>query len=595
MASIHLTINGQEVSARAGQTILEAAREAGIEIPTLCHHPALKPIGACRVCLVEVSGQRTLQPACTFPAAAGQQVQTESPKVVEARKFVLELIFSERNHFCMYCEMSGDCELQNLAYRYGLDHMIYPTYTRAYPVDASPAHFLLDHNRCVLCRRCIRACAELVGNHTLDLLKRGASTQVHADLNLPLGDSSCVACGVCLDVCPTGALVDKRSAFMGRKAATVSVPSTCNRCSVGCAVRIVTRAGNVLRVEGDPDAPGLRHLLCARGRFEPLHDPRTRLRAPAVKRNGVRLDVTWDAALREAAARLRDTPAARIGALFASDATNEALCLARDLFAGRLGVARLGLADVAPPPRAPFPPGRFEDLDACDTVLVAGADPVRDHPVVSFLVKRAVDRGTRLLLLEDAPTGLTPFADQVWPSAQAAEAARALAHARAPAVVAGPGLPPDALRALEGLPSRVSFLPLLPGVNTWAALELGFTAPPPDVAGSAVLYVACGERGQDAGGSLKRLAPDTFLVLQAAYDSPLAARADVLLPSAIWSERSGTITNTLGEKRTCTRAVEPEGEARADWEILSLLSALVAGKPVSASQADGDSETPRVP
>ena len=251
MSSIKLKINGQEVAAQAGQTILEAAQGAGIDIPTLCHHPALKPIGACRICLVEVSGQRTLQPACTFPAGAGLEVLTESPKVVEARKFVLELIFSERNHFCMYCEMSGDCELQDLAYRYGLDHMTYPTYTKGFPVDATPPYFLLDHNRCVLCRRCVRACSELVACHTLDLRQRGAATMVHADMDLPIGDSSCVSCGTCLDACPTGALIDKRSAFMGRDAETEVVKSICSQCSVGCGIDVVTRGGNVLRIEGD--------------------------------------------------------------------------------------------------------------------------------------------------------------------------------------------------------------------------------------------------------------------------------------------------------------------------------------------------------
>ena len=132
MSSIAITINGQRVTARPGQTILQAAQAAGIDIPTLCHHPALAPSGGCRVCLVEVSGQRALQPACTFPVTDRMEIQTESPKVVRARKFVLELLFSERNHFCMACEMSGGCELQTLGYRYGLDHWVYPTYTQRF-------------------------------------------------------------------------------------------------------------------------------------------------------------------------------------------------------------------------------------------------------------------------------------------------------------------------------------------------------------------------------------------------------------------------------------------------------------------------------
>ena len=126
MATVNVTIDGREIAAQPGQTVLEAAQSAGIDIPTLCHHPALEPIGACRICLVEIEKLPALQPACTFQVTSGIVIHTESDKVIESRRFVLQLIFSERNHFCMYCQMSGDCELQDLAYRYGLDSWLYP-------------------------------------------------------------------------------------------------------------------------------------------------------------------------------------------------------------------------------------------------------------------------------------------------------------------------------------------------------------------------------------------------------------------------------------------------------------------------------------
>jgi len=185
MATVNITINGQKITARAGSTVLEAAQDAGVDIPTLCHHPALTNWGACRMCLVEIEKQRTLQPACTFPVTEGMVVHTESEKVVNARKFVLELLFSERNHYCMYCQMSGDCELQNLAYRYGLDSWLYPRPYTPMPVDATRQYFVMDHNRCILCRRCVRACGELVGNHTLGVRERGANSMICADMNVP--------------------------------------------------------------------------------------------------------------------------------------------------------------------------------------------------------------------------------------------------------------------------------------------------------------------------------------------------------------------------------------------------------------------------
>ncbi len=162
MVKIRITMNGSEVLAPQGVTILDAAKSVGINIPTLCHHPKLEPIGACRICVVEVKGQRSLVTSCTFPVFEGMEVETESPKVVAARKLILDMLFSERNHYCPFCEMSGDCELQNLGYLYGIDHWVFPTYTRAFPVDSTRTYFFMDQNRCVLCQRCVRPVMNLL-------------------------------------------------------------------------------------------------------------------------------------------------------------------------------------------------------------------------------------------------------------------------------------------------------------------------------------------------------------------------------------------------------------------------------------------------
>lgn len=572
MGSIKLKINGLEVTAERGQTILEAARGAGIDIPTLCHHPALKPIGACRVCLVEVSGQRTLQPACTFPASDGLEVQTESPKVVEARRFVLELIFSERNHFCMYCEMSGDCELQDLAYRYGLDHMIYPTYTERFPVDATPAYFLLDHNRCVLCRRCVRACSELVGCHTLDLRQRGAATMVHADMDLPLGTSSCISCGTCLDVCPTGALIDKRSAFMGREAETEVVKSICDRCSVGCGIEIVTRQGNVLRIQGDWDAPVNGGVLCAMGRFEPLYEKRPRILAPLVREKGRPEEANWDRALQAAADAICKAGAGRLGVLATTQATNEALYLLGKLFGGELQAARIGLLHASAPSLSGGRQGTLADVARSDCILVVGADPGKEQPVASFLVKRAVDKGAELILVDALETALAPFAQTHVKAAEIAEAVGRAKRFKSPVVLYGAGLKDADARALAELNGKAVFLGLQPGVNTVAAKANGL-ANDPDLSGVDVLYVLVGEEDRDGGETLKEVPKGTFLIVQASCASPLTERADVVLPMAIGLERSGTLTNTEGRVQEARKATEPVGEARPDWEILSMLGA----------------------
>ncbi|MBC7223862.1 MAG: (2Fe-2S)-binding protein, partial [Anaerolineae bacterium] len=392
MTTVNITINGQKILAKAGQTVLEAALAAGVDVPRLCHHPAVKPYGACRVCLVEITGQRTLQPACTFPVSEGMEVFTESPKVVEARRFVLQLLFSERNHYCMYCQMSGDCELQALAYRYGLDHWKYPRPFTPMPVDASRAYFVMDHNRCILCRRCVRACGELVGNHTLGVRERGANTMICADLNAPFGESTCLSCGTCLQVCPTGALMDRHSAYRGLEEHVERVKSVCAACSVGCGVELVTRHGHLLRIEGDWDAEVNKGLLCELGRFKPLFEARERVLAPMVRRNGALEEATWEEALDAVAKGLK--AAGETVALASPRATNEALKAFVQTF-GRVG-ARLGSLTPVPEFLAQAE-GSLAVLDEADLYVVVGVDLGEDCQVAGFAVRRGVtNRGARL-------------------------------------------------------------------------------------------------------------------------------------------------------------------------------------------------------
>ena len=204
-----LIIDGKDVSARSGQTILEVARENGIEIPTLCHLDGLTDVGACRLCVVEIKGSNKLQPACVTSVFAGMEVSTKSERLQKHRRTILELLFTERNHICSVCVANGHCELQSLAQDQGLTHVRLPYRNPELSVDASHERFTADHNRCILCTRCVRVCAEIEGAHVWDVMGRGIDSMVITDLHDEWGKSSCTRCGKCVQVCPTGALFDK--------------------------------------------------------------------------------------------------------------------------------------------------------------------------------------------------------------------------------------------------------------------------------------------------------------------------------------------------------------------------------------------------
>jgi bidirectional [NiFe] hydrogenase diaphorase subunit len=210
MSVLTLTIEGRDVAGPAGRTILQVATENGIEIPTLCHLEGLSDVGACRLCMVEVEGQRKLLPACVTAIEEGMTVTVNSDRLTAHRRRIVELLYTERNHVCSVCVADGNCELQDLAVQLGLTHFDLPQLHPTARVDASHERFGIDHNRCILCTRCVRVCDEIEGAHTWDLMGRGTETRLITDLGTPWGQSdTCTSCGKCVQVCPTGALFEK--------------------------------------------------------------------------------------------------------------------------------------------------------------------------------------------------------------------------------------------------------------------------------------------------------------------------------------------------------------------------------------------------
>jgi bidirectional [NiFe] hydrogenase diaphorase subunit len=210
MTIVTLTIDGEHVSGKDDENLLEIAREHGIAIPTLCHLDGLTDVGACRLCLVEIEGSTKLMPACTTRPQEGMVVRTATEKLKRYRRTIIEMLASEGNHHCAVCVSNSHCELQDLAYAVGLEHVRVPYLYPRKSLDATHKDFVIDRNRCILCTRCVRVCHEVEGAHTWDIAGRGIGCEIVSDLHQPWGDSdSCTSCGKCVLVCPTGSLFEK--------------------------------------------------------------------------------------------------------------------------------------------------------------------------------------------------------------------------------------------------------------------------------------------------------------------------------------------------------------------------------------------------
>ncbi|MEA4908033.1 MAG: molybdopterin-dependent oxidoreductase [Anaerolineaceae bacterium] len=603
---VNLTIDGKEVEVPEGTTVLRAAQAAGIDIPTLCDHPKLTPYGGCRLCLVEVEGARTLQPSCTLPAGNKMVVRTNTPGIEAARKFVLTMIFSERNHFCPFCEVSGgDCDLQNAAYHEEMTHWPLQPNWQPYPVDASHPFFILDNNRCILCRRCVRACGELAGNFTLGFEERGAKSFLVADLGTPLGESSCVSCGTCTQVCPTGALIVRSSAYMGKDAQSDHTQSICIGCSVGCGIDVITRDNHLLRIDGNWDAEVNNGVLCKFGRFVPASDDRERIVTPMVRKDGKLQAATWDEALGAVAAQLQPLAGKNgdgLAAFASSRLPAEALYAFKSLFASALNATAASLDDATVTQAAaqlanqngkPYE-GKLSDIESADCVVLAGVDLGSEHQVAGFFVKRMLPQGTKLVIVDSQDNSFDHLADATLKPAAGKEAetiqalaaalsapsgdasidaaAALLAGSQKLVMITGKGTGQSELKALYALATCCTDAVLLSTkgqANSLAAAQYGL-AHNLTVEKQQAVYVALGD-DQPSQKFIQQVEKAPFLAVQAAYVSQLTAMANVVLPVENWAELEGHFVNMEGRIQLASPALSA---AEGVWSNQAVFEAL---------------------
>jgi len=328
MEQVRLTIDGIEVHVPAGTTVLEAARQAGIKIPTLCYDPELSKPGACRLCVVEIEGIRNLPASCVTTVAAGMVVRTNTPAIVEARTTILELLLANHPLDCLTCEKSGNCSLQEYAYEYGLRKSGFEGDKHEYPLDDTNPFILRDNNKCILCGRCIRACEEIQGRCILDFAYRGFNTKVTPALDVSMAESECVFCGSCVSVCPVGALTPKMMKGKGRHWELRRVRTTCPYCGTGCNFDLNVKDGQVVGVTSNPDSDVNGRALCVKGRFgyNFIHHP-DRLRTPLIKKNGEFVEASWSEAIGLVAEKLgaikKDFGSDALGIFSSARCTNE--------------------------------------------------------------------------------------------------------------------------------------------------------------------------------------------------------------------------------------------------------------------------------
>ena len=586
-----LTVDGREVEAPAGATVLQAAEAAGIEIPRFCYHDRLSIAGNCRMCLVEIE-KTPPKPisSCTYPAADGMVVHTDTPMVRNGRRGVMEFLLINHPLDCPICDQGGECDLQDQAMGYGMDHSRFAENKRAVKDKDLGPLVATSMNRCIHCTRCIRFISEVAGVPDLGATARGEHMEVGTYVEKALGSE--LSANI-IDLCPVGALTSKPYAFTARSWELSKTDSIDVLDAVGANIRVDTRGPEVLRILPRLNEDVNEEWLGDKSRFAVDGLKRRRLDKPWLRRDGKLQPAGWQQAFDAIAAKLHGLAGERIGAIAGDLCDAESMMALKDLMAA-LGSPNLDCRqDGAQLTNARRDYYTFNTqiagIEDADAILIIGSNPRREAPVLNARIRKAWHQNGAKIGLIGAETDLTyPLTHLGTGPAAFADGETFLANTKHPMVIIGQGAlrRPDGaavLAAAWGIAARTGALTaewhgfnvLHTAAARVGALDVGFLPGPHGKSLNAMLDLdVLWLLGADEFDT-KRIAAETFVIYQGHHGDAGAARADVILPGAAYTEKSGTYVNTEGRAQRGFMATHPPGEAREDWRIIRAFSARI--------------------
>ena len=621
-----LTINGKEFEVPKGARLIDVCREKGFDIPSFCYYADLALQASCRMCLVRIEKMPKLQTSCTITVTDGMIVTTQSEEIEKAQRGMNEFLLANHPLDCPVCDRGGECELQEMTFDWGGLEERFTEKKNYYAERYLSPMVANDPQRCILCKRCTRVCDEWMGEEAIEAGGRGAQTVI----GTYLGWLDCSQCGNCIEVCPTGTLLDATYRHQTRPWELAQTISTCNFCSDGCQMSVGSRSGEVRRVVArDRYVNGINgEFLCVKGRFgHPFINHEDRIRTPMIryKKGGRLIPATWDEAIRHIAERLDAVAESHgrnsIGVVGSPRLTNESLYLLRKFATELVGTENYTTTDLHSLQsffdNLSAPIATHRDIRYAKTIVLLGGDPSELQPLTGKQIRQAVrNGGAQLILINSVPIRLREQAKMflhIRPGTEEAvllaladssnnplaaqkadidvaqiDAARQMIENTTGDVVviftdalsaAAQTVLPQIGNVLGGEGRRILLHPLARFNNSVGACHMRMnTNVSPfemlDMAGDTIkaMYVAGGFLPEHLAGREDTLSKLDFLVVQELFENETTAAADVVLPAASYAEVDGTFTNNSSQVQRVRQSIPPLHQSKADWMIVAQLA-----------------------